>query len=346
MAEMGENRLKIKKGFALLVVLAYMLAPAARAAGGMPEGWVNFRPAEWDRGDAVCALSRELAAQADTREALPRLVHDWICDNIYYDEDALEAGIYAELSASETLHARKGVCESFANLAQSLLLEAGVPCVKVWGAAIPEGERWSETGIDPERVNHTWNEYYLDGHWHPMDCTMDMGNRFRAGAFLPGEWGSAYLDPEPEFFAETHRCLQRSFDLPEDLPDGWAVPELEQAAQRGSVPLAYFGRYREAVTERELCEMLGADGGNDEPLSRASAAVLLAERLGTGTHGGDAFADTRFCGEEERQAVAALARRGITAGTGNGQFSPRAIITRQEAIVLIERLYREGYSCI
>lgn len=336
----------MKRCCCTLLVLCILLIPYARAAGGVPEGWVNFRPAEWDRGDAVRALSFELSAQAGTREALPRLVHDWICDNIYYDEDAFEAGIYAELSASETLRARKGVCESFANLAQSLLLEAGVPCIKVWGAAIPEGGRWSEAGIDPECINHTWNEYYLDGHWHPMDCTMDMGNRFRAGAFLPGKRGGAYLDPSPAFFAETHRCLQRGFDLPEDLPDGWAVPELERAAQRGSVPLAYFGRYRDAVTERELLEMLGADGGTDEPLSRTRAAVLLTERLGTGTHGGDTFADTRLCGEEERQAVEALARRGITAGTGNGKFSPRAIITRQEAIVLIERLYREGYSCI
>lgn len=336
----------MKRCCCTLLMLCMLFIPGARAACGTPEGWVNFRPAEWDRGDTVRALSLTLAAQAGTREALPRLVHDWICDNIYYDEDAFEAGIYAELSASETLRARKGVCESFANLAQSLLLEAGVPCIKVWGAAIPEGGRWPEAGIDPERVNHTWNEYYLDGRWHPMDCTMDMGNRFRAGAFLPGVRGSAYLDPSPGFFAETHRCLQRGFDLPEDLPDGWAVPELEQAAQRGAVPLAYFGRYREAVTGRELCGILGADGGTDEPLSRARAAVLLAGRLGTGTQEGGAFSDTRPCGAEERQAVEALARRGVTAGTGNGQFSPQAIITRQEAIVLIERLYREGDLCI
>lgn len=332
----------MKRCCSMLLALCVLFA-SARAACGTPEGWVNFRPAEWDRGAAVCALSEALSAEASAREEIPRLVHGWICENICFDEDAFEAGIYRELSASETLRNRRGVCESIANLAQSLLLEAGIPCIKVWGAAIPEGSLWTEAEIDPERINHTWNEYYLDGRWRAMDCAMDMGNRFSAGARIRGAWTEAYFDPAPAFFAETHRCLQRGFDLPEDIPDGWAMPEITEAARQGDLPLRYFGLYRQAVTEREFREMLGRDGGGDEGLRRGEAAVLLAERLGPGAAGASAFADLGHCPERERQAIAALARRGLSVGTGGGSFSPQAMMTRQEAIAVIARLHGEGY---
>jgi len=326
--------------FISLVLACWMLTAAARAAQAAP--WVNFCPAEWDRAETVRALSRTLAETAGDRRALPQAVHDWMCENLYFDEDAFRDGTYQELAANEVLRSRKGVCESFANLVQSLLLEAGIPCVKVWGCAIPEGTAWEDAEIDPGRVNHTWNAFYMDGKWVSMDCTMDMGNRYEAGAYLPGAWKSDFYAPEERLLAQTHRVIQFGSDLPEQIPDGWARAEIEEAAAKALLPAGAFRDYRAPLSEREFRAMLRMDGGTDAPLTRAGTAVLLAAGLGEGCAASGSYQDMEGCTGAERQAAAALAQARIMQGTGGTSFSPGAVLTRQEAIVLAVRLNREG----
>lgn len=326
------------KRLAALLLALLTLTGKAEAAGE----WLNFCPDDWNHTEPVHALAQTLAEEAETRREIPRLVHDWVCENLYYDEDAYAEGVYNELAADEVLYSRKGVCESFANLVQSLLLEAGIPCAKVWGCAIPEGASWEDAEMDLERINHTWNVFFMDGAWHSMDCTMDMGNRYQGGLYYTGRAESNFYAPEEDWFGETHRVLQRGSDPPENIPDAWAQPELREAVSRGYISLALFRDYRAAVTEREMYTMLGLPGGADTPVTRAQAAVLIARRVALSSDG-TGYKDTEH--NPESGAIAALRAAQITAGTGGGLFSPARQLTREEAIVMTARLYRKEDSC-
>lgn len=186
--------------------------------------WANWRPMTLDRGEELRRLAESFAGQAQTRAEIPLFVHDWICENICYDYDALAQEACSALAASDVLRERRGVCEGIANLTQSLLLEAGIPCIKVWGAAISEESSWETSGINLERVNHTWNEFYLEDRWHTLDCTIDMGNRYENGQYVHAQRGSDYYDPEETELARMHKRLYRGNDLLENIPSAWAVP--------------------------------------------------------------------------------------------------------------------------
>lgn len=258
------------------------------------------------------------------------LLHDWICDNIYYDRDAQALETYGALSASEVLEQRRGVCEAIANLTCSLFLAADIPCVKVWGVAIDPEDDWETAGIDLSRVNHTWNEYYVAGHWVPMDCTMDMGNWYENGEYHAASCTHTYIAPSQELFARTHIKLCQESATDQDIPDMWAMEELTQAVDAGIVPVVLLADYREAITGREFFQLTGCTVEEGPSVSRASAAVALVRRLGLVPPKG---------ADGEQLALEALYQMGIMLGDGESLVSQRDL-TRQEAIVLMARMAR------
>ncbi len=321
-----------KKCLPVFFCLLLLLPPGARAMSQeevlahdreIADRWVNWVPADWERDGDVAALAAQLAAGDPA--ALPERVHRWICENIRYDWDAFEAGTYSTLSPASVLAEGRGVCEGIANLVQALFLEAGVPCIKVWGVAITEDQSWE--AWDTSRINHTWNEYYWAGTWTSMDCTMDLQNG--------PPYRAAYLAPEPAFFARTHLVLRRGEGG--DAPDPWALAEVTEAVDRGLVPLDLLRRYRAPVTERELLALLGRSGGEERPLTRLEAALLLAEGLETG--GTAPYIDTGHLPADAQAALAALYRLDILHGSG-GRFCPNDLFTRQEAAAVLARCAR------
>lgn len=308
-----------KRNIVLIVVLAALEMPVWAAGNDsvlehnqtVSTAWVNWTPSEWVRDESVKSLAEQLLTEAGSKEAVPRRIHDWVCENICYDWDALYAGIYSTLSPAQVLRERRGVCEAIANLTQTLFLEAGIPCIKVWGTALAEGERWSETELDTGCVNHTWNEFYMDGRWVTVDCTMDMKNSYADGAYSFAPWGNNYFDPSESFFAQTHQRLQRGFDLPENVPSDWAKPEIKAAVDREIVPLSFLTNYRTPVTECEFMELLGLDGGDDQPLKRIQAAVLLVQMLGGTSGASPPYEDVDLLNEEEQNALIVLYQAGI-----------------------------------
>jgi len=83
--------------------------------------------------------------------------------------------------------------------------------------------------------------------------------------------------------------------------------------------------------------------GNNEPIDRETAAMLLAnfaEYMGASVTGGTTsrFIDSGDISAHARTAVAALTNAGIIAGRDTGTFDPKAYLTRAETTVLITRI--------
>lgn len=332
------------------LLAASLLAPPARAADAdvlqhnlqLSRQWVNWCPGSFAPSVPVQALADQLAEQAGDKTQAARAVHHWVCREICYDWDAFHGAEYGALRAEDVLRDKRAVCEGIANLAQALYLSMDIPCIKVWGVCIPEGQGWSEAAAASRRITHTWNEIYLDGRWFPVDCTMDMKNSFQDGAYAYAPHTSRYFDPEDGFFAQTHKVLQRGYDLPEDIPADWALPGIQRAVDRDLIPLSMLSHYAQPVTSGQFRALFALEGGTDDPITRREAAVLLVQAAGAPPPESPPYRDMEHCSFQERSAAAALSRRGIMTGTGEGTFSPDQLLTRQEAILIALRMFEEG----
>lgn len=329
------------------LLLAYILSLPCVAStdkelpGQQPENmavWINWLPAGWKEDLASKTLASELA-EGTERGELPQKLHDWICDNIYYDVDAQALGTYSTLSPADVLQERRGVCEAIANLTQSLFLSANIPCIKVWGAAILAEDNWDITEVDPHRINHTWNEYYMDGHWIPLDCTMDMGNTYSNGNYNSAAHRNDYLHPEETFFAKTHIALLREETPPENIPDGWTMTELTQAVESGTVPVGLLENYRQPITKEEFRLLMNCPVDGDGTLNRIESAAVLAQSIDMTGVQTIPYQDVKGCSEAERQALTILYQLGIMCGDGKN-FYPMKALTRQEAILLANRMWK------
>jgi len=79
-------------------------------------------------------------------------IHDYIVENIGYDESLVEHSAYAALAKGKT------VCQGYSLLAYKMFENAGLQ------ARIIEGY---------ESMNHVWNLVNIDGHWYHADLTWD-----------------------------------------------------------------------------------------------------------------------------------------------------------------------------
>lgn len=300
--------------------------------------WVNWYPEDLAVDDEVRDLADQLRA-ANTQDALPKAIHDWVCDNIYYDYDALDDETYSALRADDVLRDRKAVCEGIANLVQGLFISLEIPCIKTYGIAVSDTALLTENCMDMNRVNHTWNEFYVDGRWYPVDCTMDMHNRYESGTFISGDRSDTFFAQESAAFAQTHIILHRGTDNPENVPSEWAIPELTAAVNSKRFALSCFSQYHRPITKEAFYKILGDRREGANLITRSEAARILYERCQTAGSSAAQFSDLDECDEETREAVLSLRERGIVRGIGSELFLPNAFLTRQEAIVLVMRYF-------
>ena len=111
-------------------------------------------------------------------------IHDWVCNNIYYDWDRYLSGNYIgmDTSALGTLHSKRSVCDGYANLTAALLRAAGVPAKKISGFALGVSNDYWPENYDPNKdTNHAWNEFWANGRWVILDTTWDSDNAWRNG---------------------------------------------------------------------------------------------------------------------------------------------------------------------
>ena len=111
-------------------------------------------------------------------------IHDWVCNNIYYDWDSYLSKNYTgiDTSALGTLHSKRSVCDGYSNLTAALLRAAGVPAKKISGFALGVSSDYWPGNYDPNKdTNHAWNEFWANGRWVILDTTWDSDNVWRNG---------------------------------------------------------------------------------------------------------------------------------------------------------------------
>jgi len=132
-----------------------------------------------------------------------KAVHDWVAKNIAYDVEGYNSGEYV-CDALGVLHARKSVCQGYADLSAALLRAADVKTKVIHGIAtwepMPEDIKKNPQNYSS---NHAWNEAYADGRWVVFDATWDAGGVTVYGEFV-FNYTTEYFDPEPEVFAIDH----------------------------------------------------------------------------------------------------------------------------------------------
>lgn len=152
---------------------------------------------------AIIELSQTITAEAFSDYEKAEAIHDWVCNNIWYDYDALHSGISEDKSALETLESQKGVCIDYASLTAALLRAAHIPAKLQAGYVLNTGESWSDELISGEKSNHAWNEAYIDGRWVIIDTSYDSNNTYKEKTFSAGTGlkNRKYFDITIEFLS-------------------------------------------------------------------------------------------------------------------------------------------------
>lgn len=111
---------------------------------------------DYDEESACVAKARELVADATTQGEAVRVICEYICANVAYDEEKAaqlkDASGYIP-DPDDTLAAGTGICFDYASLAAAMLRSQGIPTRIVTGY------------VSPENIYHAWIEIYIDGSW-------------------------------------------------------------------------------------------------------------------------------------------------------------------------------------
>ena len=140
-------------------------------------------------------------------------IHDWICENIYYDSDSIEgASNTAPYIASDVLKTRRAVCLGYANLYAAMCRSLDIPCNVVTGYALGVGSadtEWNAQNTTTTEANHAWNEVYLDSRWVIVDTTWDCKNKITDGkAQTDKNISHLFFDSNLKFFSTNHRITE------------------------------------------------------------------------------------------------------------------------------------------
>ena len=156
------------------------------------------------------SLTSSLSSDYDKALAL----HDWVCENIYYDSDSITGSTNtAPYVASDVIETKRAVCLGYANLYAALCRAAGIPCNVVTGYALgvsgSSAGSWDASNIESTEANHAWNEVYIDSRWVIVDTTWDSRNRIENGeAANDGNVSHLYFDANLRFFSANHKILE------------------------------------------------------------------------------------------------------------------------------------------
>lgn len=117
----------------------------------------------------VNRLAGELNLMSGTDYEKEKKVHDWICQNISYDDEGTDTSKPTRVIASHNIIGvfahHRAQCEGIAKAVKVLLNAVDVKCIVVTGEAIKNGKR----------VLHAWNMVNIEGKPYHLDVTCDIG---------------------------------------------------------------------------------------------------------------------------------------------------------------------------
>ena len=232
------NRLSVRFGKVFVVILLFVgfMTPAAQTVAvksgtSLPSAYqVNLSFSQEERTDPdalafyllpardiqsddpnIVATAQAITAGLTNDQDKALAIHDWVCENIYYDYDAYYGRTkHRDTSAVSVLNDRINVCAGYANLTAALMRASGIPAKRVSGYAISRGEQYPAGALDGTgETNHAWNEVCLDGRWIIIDATWDSPNRYEYGQFSSkGAAKHTYYDISIKDFSETHVTME------------------------------------------------------------------------------------------------------------------------------------------
>lgn len=134
----------------------------------------------------VKALSDEICADCKTDSERLYAVCDWVSRNIYYDFDARNSEVTAEVICLKSiLETKRTTCAGYATFTAALCGAQGIVCVDLRGGSSSEG--WYRSELMDAPMNHEWNGAIIDGEWVFCDTTWASQNAYENGAFFQKE---------------------------------------------------------------------------------------------------------------------------------------------------------------
>lgn len=151
---------------------AYRTGAIDRVAAQAP---AHLRQALTSKGDAALKglVDYLVAGAADDYQKVKR-IHDWITDNIAYDNDSFYGGV----NASDPLRDLRATCAGFASLFARMSELAGVKAITISGRSRVTFD--TKTG---EMATHIWNAVQIGGKWYIVDTTHDDRFSFDRSSF-------------------------------------------------------------------------------------------------------------------------------------------------------------------
>lgn len=175
-----------------------------------PEDYLEATESIQSDDEEILSLAQEITSGISDDYRKVRAIHDWVCENIYYDMDALRSGDFDDMDALAVLDSKRSVCEGYANVMAALIRSIDIPCIVQGGYAlgIDTNREWTEDNINTMERNHAWNEVYVDGRWIIIDATWDSENEYIDGTYKTGNViKDIYFDSTLEFFSFSHKLM-------------------------------------------------------------------------------------------------------------------------------------------
>ncbi len=152
-------------------------------------------------------IATELTAGAESDYEKLKRINDYLAKNLYYDWDCYLGGCgQVERETVEIINSKKAVCAGYADIAQKLMRASGIPSRLVNGHVIWYYQDWDD--VDHSKINHVWNEAYVDGRWVTVDVTWNSTNVYKQGAYHEGRVKHLYFDPDLLAFSATHKIIE------------------------------------------------------------------------------------------------------------------------------------------
>lgn len=198
-------------------------------------------------------LAEKINADFTKEEDKARAIFTWIACNIKYDlafynsqrnnptnaysfsgeEDRLQKEKKFKLdAANKTLRTKKGVCQDYAALFQTLCESTGIECTTIIGKSKND---LSLIGKFAQFNDHAWNAVKIGNYWRLLDVTWASGAMNSQTQKMEQQFNDGYFFTSPEIFFLNH--------FPEDKQ--WLLLDKTEA-DFANLPL-YYGAYIKAV---------------------------------------------------------------------------------------------------
>lgn len=258
-------------------------------------------------------------------------IYNWVCDNIYYDQDyANGVSGSTNVSAYDVYKNKYGVCEGYTNLIKAMCTALGISCKIV---------RQTD-GLS----GHVWNEAYVDGRWIILDATFGSCNKRTNGNMnknINTFIRTRYFDMPLNNFSKEHRITSYAPDVDNlalNYHSTWAEDELIEAVQYGLIGDDAVPGFTENITRGEFCKII-VDYVSVQLKNADKFGKLTTSQIQDIMSRGLVGAKIPFV-KEQKYITADIVFayvNGIVKGKSDDYFDVNGYITREDAACMLYR---------